>query len=366
MKFKTLVKFIVLTHLFVNTIPSTSGATLVVNPENIAITAPLNYIFTNPANAMQDLTHIASNHNSLNDAVRAAFNNRITNMPDLPATGAISITDVNTAVYSAIENVSKQMLKQLSEILSPDETTAKNAMKSLNPTLIEVDAKSAFDAFQNVRTTPGQVLTDGTEPLLPLTSTAGEPDPNLIVVPLPTTPGLKNCTTALGDSPILDDLIAVIQNVYYNKIKLENLTKHVRNTHIGERAISGDADKTRFHAKNVHAAMHYIRFVLNLILPENKIIKVVQLYPGNDKKTGRLPTLKNNIVYIEHKPNYHHNKITAKRDIIIHYQFPYMIGEGMLRIRQKMERLNIILSNYNNTSHSIVAWHFKSAYPVIG
>ncbi len=366
MKFKILIKFIVLTHILVNAIVGISEAALAVNPANIAITTPLNHIFLGPANAIQRFARIASDPTSLRDAVRTAFDNRIPNVAGLPAVGNINITQVNTVINNAIKALSKQMVKQLAEILSPIEVTATQALRTLDPTITAPEAQLAFNAFKAIREAPEQALVTGTEGIadLPVPTAAGAPNPNFIVVPSPTLPGLQNCITPLGVTPSLEELIAVIQNVYYNQIRLNAFTKHVRNIHIGAQAISGDIDKTRFYAANVHAAMHYIRFVLNLILPENVLLNVIQKYPEN-RDSRQAPTLEDNIVYIECKVVYHNQIATRKRDIIIHYQFPYAIGEGRLR-PIVMKKLNIILANHTPGNSHTVAWHFKSAYPVTG
>lgn len=330
-------------------------------PAHLIATAPFNYIFPAPTNSIQDFASIASNPNSLRSAIRTPFENILPSIiVGPPLHRRITINPL--IVERAMASLSQSLVTQLAAILSPEWLTVKDALMGFGAT--ESEALKAYNDFNAAYTEVGPGYTTDSVALLP--RTAGALDPNLIVVPFPIDPGVVECKTKLNVGASLSEIISVIRKVYYNQEKLRNFTKHVRDGHIGPGLTTSEYTKTRFNAENIQATMHYIRFILNLILPENVVLDIVQKYPVRPAGAPP-PVLNDNVVYIEYKTE------SFKRDIIIHYQFSYNIGRkrknpalsGASAI--PMSRIRMILANYteNAAGFEVPAdWHFKSAYPV--
>lgn len=350
-KSKILIKLIISSCTIANAFLSLNAAApLPASTANLRDTAPFNYaILPSFDIPIQRFTVIAANPNSLRSSVRTAVESLIPNIAVLPASTAIKILNTNTIRDTFIREFSKRTVMQLAAMLNPDWTTARDALLSSDSNITEPDARANFDAFQAMCA-------------MSPTDLASAPLPPPIFVPFPTTPGLQKCNTALGGAPTQEQVIAVIRKTYYNRENLDNLTTHVNDRHIGPSAKIPDPNTSRFNAENIHSTMHYIRFVLNLILPENIDLQIIRPYPPN-QANGLAPAFEDNIVYIK----YLKDAVNPdKCDITIYYQFSYHIGSERANAHQQHRRLMIVLGDYTKKSKAgglkKTNWHLKTAY----
>lgn len=307
--------------------------------DNLVATAPFSYAFNAPLNAIQHFSSSASNPNSLRGSVKSAFDNIIPHIIKLPPQNPILIPPA--LINSTLSRLSQVMVEKLAISLSPDQTNAVKALTEMGAT--ETDALTAFNSFQTLRTT----LTANVATLSP---------DSLIFVPLPTQPGLEKCNTILGDAPTLEQIVTVIRKTYYNQENLSNFAVHVKDRHIGT-DVTSDMSASRFNAENIHAAMNYVRFVLNLITNENLILNIIQKYESTTH-------LLDNVVYIKYQKNAAHPE---KCDIIIYYQFPYDIGRERRAPAGSKRNIRIVLGSYSEKTSGKIkkeSWHFKTAFPI--
>jgi hypothetical protein len=349
---KILISYYTLTNVCINVSEAAAAGLAQPLPHsatNLKATAPFNYNFPAPLNAIQRLAQIASHPNSLRDAVRAAVENLIPPIAGLPAIHpTITIEGINAKVKTATTDISQRMVTQLAAILSPNATTARDAIMNSDSTVTEPDAQANFNDFQTMYAMSPAAANALAHPL--------------IFVPAPANPGLQKCNTKHAAMDTLENIVTVIRKAYYNIENLRNLGTHVNDRHIGDTATPPDPNASRFDAENIHAAMHYIRFVLNLILPENIALNIIRGYPPN-KSNGLPPDLEDNIIYIKYQRD---SEYPTKSDITIYYKFSYGIGRERTASLASLRVIRIGLGNHTRNVAGILApapWHLKTAFP---
>ena len=335
-KLKKLIKIIVIFLIQEHIVVATSEAAEL--PAQLAVAAPSNYSFPGeaegaPPNSIQISTKNASNSTYLSGVLIALIPEI-----DRPANAAALLNIARTGTVNAI-------IENAAATLSPNKTVAISALTaSVSAANISL-ATEDFNKFNIVRT--AVIFPRAEQP----------EDENLIFVPFPINSVPNNSTSPEKDAD-LNVLIPYIQKSYYNTKKYANLEKHVTDRHIGDEA-KKDASTalSRFNAANIKGAMHYVRFVLNLISHGHLNLGIIQKCPNDVEAATH--SLKPNVVYIANQDVHG----SEARNLIIYYRFSYPIGK--LRGSKTPESiLKIIVSNRSNeTAHGILAnWHLKSAY----